>query len=65
MPIYKYVCKECGAEYEKLRPIDNRYISVRCSSCGGEAVFRMAVPARFQRGTYWSLGEQEDMPGEV
>jgi putative FmdB family regulatory protein len=33
MPIYTYVCSNCGAAVEKYRPVDNRDDEVLCQRC--------------------------------
>jgi putative FmdB family regulatory protein len=34
MPIYEYVCQECGAKYEKLVRIGSTEVQLRCPNCG-------------------------------
>jgi len=33
MPIYEYICKDCGARFELLRSIKDADNSVQCSVC--------------------------------
>ena len=34
MPIYEYVCQECGAKYEKLVRFGSTEVELRCPRCG-------------------------------
>jgi putative FmdB family regulatory protein len=36
MPLYDYKCKECGLEFEEVRPITLMYVA-DCPDCGGWA----------------------------
>ncbi len=33
MPIYEYLCKDCGVRFEVLRPIKEADTPVLCNSC--------------------------------
>jgi putative FmdB family regulatory protein len=33
MPIYEYVCRDCGAQYEILRPIKDADSPISCRNC--------------------------------
>jgi putative FmdB family regulatory protein len=33
MPIYEYICKDCGNRFEMLRSIKEADIAVQCKSC--------------------------------
>lgn len=37
MPRYKYLCSNCGLEFEKITPIDNRHGQQPCKGCAGTA----------------------------
>ena len=66
MPIYEYVCEECGAEFSELRQSAYRGAPADCPECGGEAEVKLSVPGRFQRGTGWSSRmDGAKMPGRV
>ena len=41
MPLYDYVCYECGNTFEKLRRISDDDREVRCLECGSERIERM------------------------
>jgi len=34
MPIYEYVCQECGAKYEILVRSGSKEVQLRCPRCG-------------------------------
>ncbi len=34
MPIYEYVCPECGARFEKLRRMSQADVPANCAVCG-------------------------------
>ncbi len=38
MPIFEYVCQECGNKFEKLILSSRRRKALRCPSCGAENV---------------------------
>jgi len=40
MPIYRYKCKRCGAEFRELVPRGDRAM-VKCVACGSSEVTRM------------------------
>jgi putative FmdB family regulatory protein len=33
MPIYEYVCKECGAEFDAMRSMKDADIEIKCKKC--------------------------------
>jgi putative FmdB family regulatory protein len=40
MPIYAYTCPACGTEFEKIRSLKDRDLTVDCDSCGHKEVSR-------------------------
>lgn len=44
MPIYEYLCKNCGNRFEKLQPLTDDPIRI-CPNCGEEKVRRVIHPA--------------------
>jgi putative FmdB family regulatory protein len=40
MPIYEYICKECGSRFEILRPIKEADTMIPCKSCQSEQTHR-------------------------
>lgn len=40
MPIYEYVCIDCGETFELLRPMQQADDQATCQSCGGERTNR-------------------------
>jgi putative FmdB family regulatory protein len=47
MPIYEYVCRDCGEVGSKLRSIAERTAATDCPRCGGEAE-RIISPPRLR-----------------
>lgn len=47
MPIYEYVCRECGRELEKLQKISDAPLS-DCPACGAAALKRKVSAAAFR-----------------
>ena len=41
MPLYDYVCYECGNSFELLRRMKDDDREVRCPECGSERIERM------------------------
>lgn len=41
MPIYEYACKDCGAEFDVLRPMKDADAPIGCVQCKGEHTGRM------------------------
>lgn len=44
MPLYLYVCEACKSPNEAFRSYDLRNRAVKCSECGGRAVYTIAAP---------------------
>jgi putative FmdB family regulatory protein len=40
MPLYEYVCKECGERFEKLVRMSDDPRAVRCPACTSDGVER-------------------------
>jgi putative FmdB family regulatory protein len=47
MPIYEYVCRECGHELEKLQKLSDPPLT-ECSACGESALKRKVSAAGFR-----------------
>ncbi len=41
MPIFKFVCKECGKEYEDFRSVVEKEEEGTCISCGSAKIERV------------------------
>ncbi|MBI3795321.1 MAG: zinc ribbon domain-containing protein [Nitrospinae bacterium] len=41
MPIYEFVCKECGNSFEMLSLSSAGFKKVECTKCGGKKVSKM------------------------
>jgi putative FmdB family regulatory protein len=46
MPIYEYVCDDCGAQYEALRPMKDADSPISCKNCESRKTKR-AISAFF------------------
>jgi putative FmdB family regulatory protein len=40
MPLYEYICKECGYHFEVLRPIKDADKPIACRRCASETTER-------------------------
>jgi len=38
MPIFTYVCEDCGSDKEELRNVNDRDRTLVCGDCGGKMV---------------------------
>jgi putative FmdB family regulatory protein len=40
MPIYEYHCADCGAKFDKMRPMSQVSAPINCVQCGSSATSR-------------------------
>jgi len=40
MPIYEYLCADCGAKFDKMRPMSQAAAPLDCVRCGSSATSR-------------------------
>ncbi len=40
MPIYEYVCQECGVRFEQMRSINEADRPIACQSCASSRTYR-------------------------
>jgi len=40
MPIYEYICKDCGSHFDTLRPMKEADTPIICLDCHGEHTVR-------------------------
>jgi putative FmdB family regulatory protein len=40
MPLYEYVCADCGLKFEKLRPMSQMNEPIACVQCGSSQTCR-------------------------
>jgi len=66
MPIYPYLCNDCGHEFDRLQKISDDPLNV-CPECGAESLRKKLTAASFQlKGTGWyetdfkNKGKKED-----
>jgi putative FmdB family regulatory protein len=41
MPLYEYICEDCGKHFDALRPIKDADKSIPCQSCQGKKTKRL------------------------
>lgn len=59
MPIYEYICNDCGFEFEKIRSFSDSTTPI-CPSCEHENVGRkMGVPAIHFKGSGWYINDSK------
>lgn len=51
MPIYEYICKDCGTRFELLRSIKDADITVECRSCKSDQTHRTVSVFYAQSGS--------------
>jgi putative FmdB family regulatory protein len=51
MPIYEYWCRECKAQFEKLRPMGSSDREVSCPRCGSPVKKMLSVVAAVGRAS--------------
>lgn len=56
MPIFEYVCAECGHRFEKLVRSMSREGEIRCPECGCESVHKAISVFGLGGGSSGSLG---------
>ncbi|HYP42169.1 MAG TPA: zinc ribbon domain-containing protein [Chloroflexia bacterium] len=59
MPIYEYWCRECKAQFEKLRPMGSNDREIACPRCGSPVKKMLSVVAAVGRtsgGESYSMG---------
>ena len=47
MPLYDFVCNECGAKFEDIKKIAEKDIVQKCPDCGKMAAVRIDEPTKF------------------
>ncbi len=63
MPIYEFVCGECGYEFEKIQSFSAG--TPVCASCGAENVTRqMGKPAIHFKGSGWYINDSKKGAGK-
>ena len=54
MPIYEYLCKECGHKFEVIQKFDNPPIDA-CIKCGGKTKKLISNSTFALKGTGWYI----------
>ena len=52
MPIYEYVCKKCGNEFEQMQKVSDPPAK-KCPSCGGGVEKKLSLSSFQLKGTGW------------
>jgi putative FmdB family regulatory protein len=52
MPIYEFVCTECGEKIDKIVSVGTT--KIKCDKCDGEAYKVMSAPSFHLKGTCWA-----------
>ena len=53
MPLYEYICKECGHEFDVLQSFSDEPIRI-CEKCGAEKVAKkISIPSFALKGSGW------------
>jgi len=60
MPIYEYVCSDCGLKFELLRTFSQAGDSVSCPRCNSSAERKLSVFASFSKN---AAGESIPLAG--
>ena len=60
MPIYEYVCSDCGLKFELLRPFSQASEKASCPHCRNSAERKLSTFACFSKG---DLGEYTPVAG--
>ena len=60
MPIYEYVCKECGHKFEKMQPITAEPLK-ECPNCGKSTIQRVFHPVGvIFKGSGWYITDSRN-----
>jgi putative FmdB family regulatory protein len=60
MPIYEYVCKECGHKFEKMQPITSEPLK-ECPNCGKSTIQRVFQPVGvIFKGSGWYITDSRN-----
>ena len=63
MPIYEFICNDCGTEFEKLLSFSATVTPI-CPTCQGENVKRqMGLPAVHFKGSGWYITDSKKSTG--
>lgn len=62
MPLYEYVCQECGSHIEKIRKFSDRPLT-RCEKCGGKLEQLLSSPAIQFKGSGFYINDYAKKPG--
>lgn len=52
MPIYEYLCKKCGRQFERIQKFSDQPLK-KCEQCGGTLERLLSSPAIQFKGSGW------------
>jgi putative FmdB family regulatory protein len=62
MPIYEYLCGDCGHKLEKMQRVSDDPLT-DCPSCGADSLQKLISPVGFRlKGTGWYETDFKDKP---
>ena len=56
MPLYEYLCKQCGNRFEKIQKFSEQPLT-ECPKCKGELVRPVTAPALQFKGAGWYIND--------
>ena len=56
MPIYEYICLDCGKDFELIRSMSQKDAPMVCAACGGENIKRKLALAVAMSGGHTVSG---------
>ena len=68
MPIYEYICQDCGEKYEKFLRSSTAKVKLICPKCGsehGEKVFSVFGSVGSKSGSLGTVGSSAPACGPV
>ncbi len=60
MPIYEYVCQDCGKRFDALRSMSEADTSITCENCGSDRTSRAISVFYAQSGGRVVVGSNND-----
>jgi putative FmdB family regulatory protein len=61
MPIYEYICKKCGHEFDEIQKFSDPPIK-KCPKCSGKVEKKLSLPSFQLKGTGWYVTDFKDKP---
>ena len=61
MPIYEYLCKKCGRQFERIQKFSDKPLD-KCDKCGGALERLLSSPAIRFKGSGWYVTDYARKP---